>query len=100
MNAGAEVHAREALGDWYAALALFRSDAHNALTAVALSLQRAADWLAQQQQFWRGEVRKAEEVVVTARTALRNKQFQDWSGRHPDTTVEEKDLQRALDRLR
>src|SRR5262245_60840423 len=99
MNAGAGVHALDALTDWYAALAQFQSDAQNGLTSMALALQRNFDWLAEQQQHWRREIRAAEDAVVQAKNDLRKKQYEDWLGKKPDTTVEEKNLRRARARL-
>jgi hypothetical protein len=99
MNEGAGVHSLAALRDWYAALALFKSEAQNALTSVALTLQHAANWLVEQQHQWRREQRRAEDAVVQARTELRRKEYQDWMGKKPDTTVEQKALARAVARL-
>ncbi len=99
MNAGADVRSLDALRDWHAAVVDFRGRAQNALTSLTMSLQRAADWLADQRRHWQREIRKAEDAVYEARTALRNKQYQDWGGKKPDTTVEEKALARATARL-
>src|SRR5262249_12611951 len=55
MNAGAGVHSLDALTDWYAALTQFCDETQNGLTSMALALQRAFDWLAEQQQEWRRE---------------------------------------------
>jgi hypothetical protein len=95
MNEGAGVHALDALKEWYAALAQFRDDAGNALTSMSMALQKAGDWLLEQQQFWRRELRRAEETVSRARTELLARQFEDWSGHKPDTTVQEKALRKA-----
>jgi hypothetical protein len=99
MNEGAGVHALDALTDWHAALAAFRSAADNGLTSMALALQRNFDWLAEQQQHWRREIRAAEDAVVQAKNDLRKKQYEDWLGKKPDTTVEEKNLRRTQERL-
>src|SRR5581483_6091406 len=96
METGAGVEAIQALADWYAALTEFRTDGGNAMTSAALALQRAADWLAEQQKHWRHEIRRAEDRVVEAKNALRNKQYEDYSGGKPDTTVEEKNLKKAV----
>src|SRR4051812_4227509 len=95
MNEGAGVHALDALKEWYAALALFRDDAGSALTSMSMALQKAADWLIEQQQVWRRELRRGEEEVSRARNELRSRKSQDWSGREPDTTVQEKALRKA-----
>ena len=63
MNAGAGVTSLAVLHDWYAALAEFRTEAQDALTALALSLQRADDWLGEQQQYWQRQIRACEDEV-------------------------------------
>jgi hypothetical protein len=99
MNEGAGVHALDAIKEWYAALALFRDDAGNALTSMSMALQKAADWLVEQQQLWRREQRRGEEEVSRARNELLTRQYQDWSGHEPDTTAQEKALRKAQARL-
>jgi hypothetical protein len=99
MNEGAGVHALDALKEWHAALALFREDAGNAVCSMTTALQKAGDWLIEQQQLWRREQRRAEEEVSRARHDLQNRQYQDWSGHEPDTTVQEKALRKAQARL-
>jgi hypothetical protein len=101
MTPGAGVRSLDALKDWYAALALFRNEAQNAQTSLALALQRAADFLGEQQVVWQRRIRKAEEDVTQAKAELRHRRLlKDFDGRHPDTTVQEKNLARALDGLR
>jgi len=99
MTPGAGVQSLDALKDWYAALSLFRTDAQNAQTGINLSLQRAADYLGRQQVYWKQQIRKAEEEVTQAKTELRNRQYKDKDGHHPDTTVQEENLTIALGRL-
>jgi hypothetical protein len=99
MNEGAGIHALDALKDWYAALVQFRSEAGNALGSLTMALQRASDWLGEQQQHWRGELRRAEENVTLAKNELMARKYQDWAGRQPDTTVQEKALRQAQARL-
>jgi len=99
MNAGAEITSFAVLHDWYAALAAFRTEAQDALTMLALSLQRAADWLGEQQQYWQRQIRICEEEVTQAKTELRNRQCPDFHGNRPDSTVQEKNLRKAQARL-
>jgi hypothetical protein len=99
MNAGAGVTSFDVLHDWYAALAAFRTEADHALTELSLSLQRAAAWLGEQEQYWRREIRVREEDVTQAKAELANRQWPDGSGHKPDTTVQEKNLRRAKARL-
>ena len=99
MNPGAGVTSLEALHDWYAALATFRSEADNALTSMALTLQRAAAWLDQQEQYWQREIRIWEEEVSQAKTELMNRQFTDFLGHKLDTSLQEENLRVAKGRL-
>jgi hypothetical protein len=99
MNAGADVASLAALHDWYASLVAFRTEAQGALTSLALSLQRAADWLGEQEQFWRRRIRDGEEEVVQAKTELTNRQYTDFAGQTPDCTVQEENLRLARARL-
>jgi hypothetical protein len=99
MNAGADVGSLAVLHDWYAALAAFRTEAQGALTSLALSLQRADQWLGEQQQFWRRRIRACEDEVVQAKTELMNRQYTDFAGDTPDCTVQEENLRAARARL-
>jgi hypothetical protein len=99
MNPGAGVTSLDALSEWYAALVEFRGEAQNALSSLALSLQRAADWLDQQEQYWRRQIRVLEEEVSQAKTELMNRQFTDFLGQKLDCSVQEENLRRARARL-
>lgn len=99
MNAGAGVTSLSALTEWYSALAEFGTEAQNALVSLALSLQRAADWLDEQQQHWRHQIRMCEDEVTQARAELTSRRYTDYSGNHPDTTVQEENLRLAQGRL-
>jgi hypothetical protein len=99
MNAGADVGSFDALHDWYAALAEFRTEAQAALTSLALALQRAADWLEQQQSHWRRQIRVGEEEVVQARAELTSRRFAGFDGEEPDCSTQEDNLHRAEARL-
>jgi ribosomal protein L29 len=96
MNPAANVRAVEALKDWHAALAEFRTEAQDALAAVELEIRRAFDWIADTQRHWKQTVRDAEEEVVQAKAELANRRFPDFSGRMPDTSEQEKALRRAI----
>jgi hypothetical protein len=96
MNPGAGVTSLAALHDWYASLAAFRTEAGDALATLAVSLRQAADWLDEQQDHWRRQIRACEEDVTQAKAELRQRrQFLDPFGRPPDSTVQEKNLRRA-----
>src|SRR5262249_52896272 len=92
MNPGAGVTSLDVLNDWYSALAVYREEAQNALTSLALSLQHAAAWLHEQEDFWRRQIRVCEEEVTEAKAALANRKYVDFSGDTPDCTVQEDDL--------
>jgi hypothetical protein len=97
---GADVHAIDALEDWHNALCLFREDASESLSSVALEIRRAFDWIDEEGKAWQGEVRDAEEAVVRAKAELAQRKTPDYSGRIPDTSVQEENLARAKARLR
>jgi hypothetical protein len=99
MNPGAGVTSLAALTEWYAALAEFGTEAQNALVSLALSLQRAHDWLGEQQQHWKRQIRECEDDVTQAKAELVNRQYIDFSDNHPDTTVQEENLRLAKARL-
>jgi hypothetical protein len=99
MNPGAGVTSVEALHEWYAALASFREEAGDALTSMALTLQRAADWLDDQQQYWQREIRACEEELTQAKTELTNREFTDFLGHKLDTSLQEENLRKAKGRL-
>ncbi|HKA07118.1 MAG TPA: hypothetical protein VKD71_07655 [Gemmataceae bacterium] len=97
---GADVHAIDALEDWHNALCLFREEATEALSSVALEIRRAFDWIDEEGKAWHREVREAEEAVVRAKAELAQRKTPDYSGRIPDTSVQEENLARAKARLR
>lgn len=99
MIPGAGVRSLDALKDWYASLSLFRAESQEAQTSLSLSLQRAADYLTRQQVFWKGQIRKFEEEVSQAKIALSQRRWKDKDGHHPDSTVQEEDLELAKARL-
>jgi hypothetical protein len=99
MNPGADVRSLDALKDWYAALAEFKEGAGNALTTVVLAIQREADWVADQQQQWRRELRRAEDEVTRCRNELRTRELDSLFGDKPDTTVQQKALAKAVARM-
>jgi hypothetical protein len=99
MNPGAGVTSLDALSEWYAALVEFRAEAQNSLSSLVLSLQRAADWLDQQQQYWRRQIRVLEEEASQAKAELMNRQFTDFLGEKLDCSVQEENLRIAKARL-
>ena len=95
----AHVSSLDALQDFYAGLGQFRADGLDAITALALDVRRAFDWLAEQKKSWDRAVRESEDAVTEAKAALARKQLVAPGDRKPDTTYEEKELQKAKNRL-
>jgi len=95
----AEVRSVAALREYLAGMITHRDELQNVLASIQLELRKALDWVAEQGSSWAREVRRAEEAVVQAKAELAARQFPDWSGRMPDTTVQEKNLRRAEARL-
>jgi hypothetical protein len=100
MNPGADVHAIDALEDWHNSLCLFREEAIDALNNIALEVRRAFDWVDEEGKAWHRETREAEQAVVQAKAELNQRKTPDYSGRIPDTSVQEENLARAKARLR
>jgi hypothetical protein len=96
MNPGAEVTDVEVLRDWLASLSTYRSEVQEAMSTFRAELQRSQAWVSEQLQLWQRAVRKRDDAVVQAKSALAQKRFTDFSGRMPDTTVEERQLRRAV----
>jgi hypothetical protein len=99
MNPGADVQAIDALQDWHNALCLFREEATDALGSINLEVRRAYDWIDEERKAWQHEAREAEAAVVQAKAELNQRKTPDFSGRVPDTSVQEKALARAKARL-
>lgn len=92
---GADVRSLQALRDWFAALSLFHKEAREALASVGVEVQRAPDWVEQKGREWQAKARRAEESLFRAKMELAQRQHPDFSGRIPDTTVQEKAVRRA-----
>ena len=69
------------------------------MSACAMEIRRAQDWLESQLGFWRAEIRRAEDAVHAAKTDLQRKKMMRISDRQPDTTDQEKALGKAQARL-
>jgi hypothetical protein len=99
MSEAARVTSIDALRDWKETLCVFRADAQEALTAVEMDIRRTQDWLDSQTSYWQNEVRRREELVLQAKAELTRRKMLPIIGKHPDTTEQEKNLKRALQRL-
>jgi hypothetical protein len=99
MNHAADVRSIDALRDWLAALANYRSSAQEVLSGLEMEIRRAHDWLEDQAKRWKTAVKDCEEEVLRAKNELSGRKFTDATGRMPDTTVQERNLRRAKARL-
>lgn len=91
----ADVRSIDAVREWQTALTAFGESLSEAMTGVELELRRAGEWLHEQLALWQRAIRKCEEEVVQAKAELAARKFPDYSGREPDTTVQERALRRA-----
>jgi hypothetical protein len=99
MKPPARVTSLDLIRDFRAALATFKADGQDALTAIALDVRRAFDWLTDRRQFWVRTVRECQDEVTHAKAELARKQVLLPGERQPDTTQEIKALRRAQARL-
>lgn len=99
MQPGAAVDSVALLQDWHDKLCIFRADAADALSAIALEIRRAEDYLDDMLRHWQRLIRRFEQEVAQAKIELFNRRFPDFSGRIPDCTVQEENLAQAERRL-
>src|SRR5262245_54452305 len=99
MADSADVRSIDAVREWHAALTAYGENLSEALAGVEMEIRRGADWLQDQLALWQRAVRQCEQEVVQAKAELAARKFPDWSGREPDTTVQEKALREAKARL-
>src|SRR5687768_6653398 len=95
----ARVTSLDLLRDFRAALAGFRAQAQDALTANDLDVRRATDWLAERRQFWQRQVRELRDEVTQAKTELSRRQLVLPGERVPDCSQQLKALRLAQQRL-
>ena len=99
MADSADVRSIDALREWHATLTAYGENLAEALAGVEMEIRRGFDWLHDQLALWQRAVRQCEQEVVQAKAELAARKFPDWSGREPDTTVQEKALREAKARL-
>ena len=99
MSAGADVREIDALRDWLAAAAVYKSESEAAIASIRLEIRRGIDWVGAQHEHWQRAIRESEEAVVQAKAELSARRFPGPTGRMPDTTVQERNLRRAEARL-
>lgn len=95
----ADVRDIDTLREWLAALATYRSDAGEALVGLRVEVGRGIEWVNEQLHQWQRSIRRFDDAVVQAKADLAAKRFPDVNGRMPDTTVEERNLRRAVAKL-
>jgi hypothetical protein len=96
--AGADVREIDALRDWLAALASFREAAENSLAGTAQEIRRGVDWVEDQMKLWKRSLKDDEELVHLAKMELSGRQIPNQDGKYPDTTLQERNLRRAVAR--
>lgn len=100
MAESAEVLSIEVLRDLRNALLRFGEDAELALQDVDFEIRRTLEWLSNEQRlYWQSEIKRWEKNLSTARTELHRKRLANFGDRRPDTTLEERAVRRAEERL-
>jgi hypothetical protein len=100
MDASANVNSVDVIKDFRTSWVRFSEDARNALTDVDFDLSRTMEWLTNEQRlYWQTEIKRANEMLSRARTELHRKKLGGFGEHKPDTTVEEKRLRTAKERL-
>ena len=92
MKPPARVTSLDLLRDFRAALATFKADGQDALTANALDIRRAFDWLTERRQFWVPGRARMSGRSDHAKAELARKQVCIPGERKPDCTQEIKAL--------
>lgn len=95
----ADVRSISVIRDWLAALAEYREAANETLAGVEMEIRRGIDWVAEQQDRWKQAAKDAEQELWQAKQDLNARKVPDWSGREPDTTVQERAVRRAQAKL-
>jgi hypothetical protein len=70
MLSSAHVQSVAVLGEFRAAVIVFRADAQDALSSLAMDVRRAHDWLADQRRYWERAVKECYDEVVHAKAEL------------------------------
>jgi DNA repair exonuclease SbcCD ATPase subunit len=96
----ARVTSIQSVADFREALLEFGASAQDALGAVDMQIRRAVDWLADQTKFWQVQIRKCQEDVLRARMELEQRKMENRDGRGRGSSEQEKNLRRALEKLK
>ena len=95
---GADVREIEAVRDWLAALASFREAAQNSVVGTDQEIRRGYDWIEDQLKRWQKSLKDDDEAVHMAKMELSGRQIPNQDGKYPDTTLQERNLRRAIAR--
>ncbi len=95
----AQVYELQRLAEFQASVQTFTEKAKDAMSANAMAIRRAQDWLETQLDCWKGEIRRAEEEVNVAKNELARRRMMRIGDNQVDTTEQEKILRRAKARL-
>lgn len=100
MSQAAGVHSIDAVRDFRAALCTFGESATSAMASATLETQRFVDWIEHDQvKFWQGELRRREEQLMEAKSALARKRLAATFGDPPRDSEEQALLKKAIRRL-
>jgi hypothetical protein len=98
MSTGAKVHSIEAIKEFRASLINFVDEARNALGAVDMQINRAVQWLGQDQPlYWKAELKRRQQDMADARSNLHRKRLAARPG-DPAKDTEEKEILRVAQR--
>jgi exonuclease VII small subunit len=95
----ADVRSLDGIRDWCAAVKTYREDCAASLAGIEMEIRRAVDWVDDQGRRWASAVRDCEQELWQAKQDLNARKIPDWSGREPDTTVQERAVRRCEARL-
>jgi len=99
MSNGARIESPEILKAFRPQLIKFNETCHNAVNGVRTDMHRASQWLRQDQaNYWKRELRKAEESVIQCRAAYNEARYAPESMRKTSAVDEKKALERAIRR--
>jgi hypothetical protein len=96
--AGADVREIESLRDWLASLAIFREAATLSIGGTDQEIRRGFDWIEDQMKLWQRSLKDDDEAVHQAKMELSGRQIPNQDGKYPDTTLQERNLRRAMAR--
>ena len=99
MSTGADVREIDGLREWLASGSIYKVESEEALASIRLEIRRGIDWVGQQLDLWQRSLRDREDAVVQAKAELSARRFPGPTGRMPDTTVQERNLRRAIARF-